>query len=189
MCGELPQLGEENILEDIVMVIEDHIETKDPLEEEDTQMEDPLMEMEDTLTEEDTQVEDPLTEEGTLVEDPLMEVEDPLEEDILMEMGDPLEEENTLVEDPLMEEDPWTSWRTRTTRPSRTPGLVRPIIVQTSQVTLDTTALENTFDTVGQSMMQLARPQDQTNRQLQQHIQQGQASMQAHTGALQQLAT
>ena len=27
-----------------------------------------------------------------------------------------------------------------------------------------------TFDTVGQSMMQLARAQDQTNRQLQQHI-------------------
>ena len=56
-------------------------------------------------------------------------------------------------------------------------------------MTLDTTALENTFDTVGQSMMQLARAQDQTNRQLQQHIQQGQANMQAHTGALQKLAT
>ena len=38
-------------------------------------------------------------------------------------------------------------------------------------------------------MLQLARAQDQTNRQLQQHIQQGQANMQAHTGALQQLAT
>ena len=54
---------------------------------------------------------------------------------------------------------------------------------------MDTTALENTFDTVGQSMLQLARTQDQTNRQLQQHIQQGQLNMQAHTGALQQLAT
>ena len=54
---------------------------------------------------------------------------------------------------------------------------------------LDTSALENTFDTVGQSMLQLARVQDQTNRQLQQHLQQGQANMQAHTGALQQLAT
>ena len=53
-------------------------------------------------------------------------------------------------------------------------GPMRPIIVQTPQVTLDTTALENTFDTVGQSMMHLARAQDQTNRQLQQHIQQGQ---------------
>ena len=62
---------------------------------------------------------------------------------------------------------------------------MRPIIVQTPQVTLDTTGLENTLDTVGQSMMQLARAQDQTNRQLQQHIQQGQANMQAHTRALQ----
>ena len=50
---------------------------------------------------------------------------------------------------------------------------MRPIIVQTAQVTLDTAALENTFDSVGQSMLQLARAQDQTNRQLQQHIQQG----------------
>ena len=55
------------------------------------------------------------------------------------------------------------------------------------QVTLDTTALENTFDTVGQSMLQLARAQDQTNKKLQQHLQQGQFNMQAHTGALQQL--
>ena len=54
---------------------------------------------------------------------------------------------------------------------------------------LDTSALENTFDSVGQSMLQLARAQDQTNRQLQQHIQQGQANMPAYTGALQQLAT
>ena len=38
-------------------------------------------------------------------------------------------------------------------------------------------------------MLQLARAQDQTNRQLQQHLQQGQANMQAHTGTLQQLAT
>ena len=54
---------------------------------------------------------------------------------------------------------------------------------------LDTTALENTFDSVGQSMLQLARAHDQTNRQLQQHFQQGQANMQAHRGVLQQLAT
>ena len=66
---------------------------------------------------------------------------------------------------------------------------MRPIIVQTPQVTLDTSALENTFDSVGQSMLQLARAQDQTNRQLQQHIQQGQLNMQAHMGALQQPAT
>ena len=54
---------------------------------------------------------------------------------------------------------------------------------------LDTSALEITYDSVGQSILQLARAQDQTNRQLQQHIQQGQANMQAHTEALQQLAT
>ena len=66
---------------------------------------------------------------------------------------------------------------------------MRPIIVQQPQVTLDTTALENTFGTVGQSMLQLARAQDQTNRHLQQHLQPGQLNMQAHTGALQQLVT
>ena len=38
-------------------------------------------------------------------------------------------------------------------------------------------------------MLQLARAQDQTNRQLQQHIQQGQLTMQAHKCTLQQLAT
>ena len=57
------------------------------------------------------------------------------------------------------------------------------------QVTLDTTALENTFDTVEQSMLQLARAQDQTSRHLQQHLQQGQLNIQACAGALQQLAT
>ena len=65
---------------------------------------------------------------------------------------------------------------------------MRPVIVQQPQVTLDITALENTFGTVGQSMLQLAKAQDQTNRHLQQHMQQGQLNMQAHTGALQQLA-
>ena len=61
--------------------------------------------------------------------------------------------------------------------------------MQTLQITLDATALENTFDSVGQPMMQLARAQDQTNRQLQQHIQQGQVNLQAHTGVLHQLVT
>ena len=51
------------------------------------------------------------------------------------------------------------------------------------------TLLENTFDSVGQSILQLARAQGQTNRQLQQHLQQGKANMQAHTGTLQQHAT
>ena len=37
-------------------------------------------------------------------------------------------------------------------------------------------------------MLQLARAQDQTNRHLQQHPQQGHINMLAHTGALQQLA-
>ena len=49
--------------------------------------------------------------------------------------------------------------------------------------------MENTFGMVGQSMLQLARDQDQTNRYLQEHLQQGHINMQAHTGALQQLAT
>ena len=59
--------------------------------------------------------------------------------------------------------------------------------MQQPQVTLDTTSLENMFDTMGQSMLQLARVQDQTNHHLQ-HIQQGQLNMQAHAGVLQQLA-
>ena len=165
----------------MAILIEGHIEIEDPLRKGGIQIkvEGHLIE-EHTLIEDllgegiQIEMEDPLEEEDTQEEDPLMEVEDPL-----MEM-----------EDPLMEmEDPWTSWWTRTTRSSRIPGPVRPIIVQTPQVTLDTSALENTFDSVGQSMLQLARAQDQTNRQLQQHIQQGQLYMQAHTGALQQLAT
>ena len=97
---------------------------------------------------------------------------------------------------PLMEEDPLDvledkdHWALKDLLgPQGPPGPMRPIIVQTPQVTLDTTALENTFDTVGQSMIQLARAQSQTNRQLQQHIQQGQANMQAHMGALQKLTT
>ena len=68
--------------------------------------------------------------------------------------------------------------------PQGPPRPVRPVIVQTPHITLDTSALEGTFDTVGQSMLQLARVQDQTNRHLQQHIQQGQLNMQAHTGVL-----
>ena len=60
--------------------------------------------------------------------------------------------------------------------------------MQTPHITLDTSALEGTFDSVGQCMLQLARVQDQTNRHLLQHIQQGQLNMQADTGTLQQLA-
>ena len=68
--------------------------------------------------------------------------------------------------------------------PRGPPGLVRPVVIQQPQVVLDTTALENTFNNMGQSMLQLARAQDQTNHHLQQHIQQGQLNMQAHAGAL-----
>ena len=63
------------------------------------------------------------------------------------------------------------------------------MVIQQPQVVLDTTMLENTFDSMGQSMLQLARAQDQTNCHLQQHTQQGQLNMQAHTGALHQLAS
>ena len=62
------------------------------------------------------------------------------------------------------------------------------MVIQQPQVVLDMTALKNTFDNMGQSMLQLARVQDQTNRHLQQHIQQGQINMQAHAGALHELA-
>ena len=72
--------------------------------------------------------------------------------------------------------------------PQGPPRPIRPVIVQTPQITLDTSAVEGTFDSVGQSMLQLARAQDQTNGCLQQHIQQDQLNMQAHKGTLQQLA-
>ena len=51
-CGELPQQGEENIWEEIViaMVTGDHIKTGDPLTEEGTQVEGLLIEK-DTLIE------------------------------------------------------------------------------------------------------------------------------------------
>ena len=89
------------------------------------------------------EVEDPLIEEDSLVKDHLIEEKDPQ-----MEEEDPLNPHQG--QGPLGPQGP--------------PGSVRLIIVQTPQVTLDITALENTFDTVGQSMMQLARAQDQTNR-------------------------
>ena len=78
--------------------------------------------------------------------------------------------------------------RRGTPGPRGPPGPVRPVVMQQPQVVLDTTALENTFDNMGQSMLELARVQDQTNRHLQQHIQQGQINMQAHAGALHKLA-
>ena len=146
-----------------------------------------------------------------------VEIGDPLmKEDILTKVGDPLTEKDTLIEDlpgedilieretpgrggypgggppdrdggPLDNGEPPSGQGSP--GPEGPPGPVRPIIVQTPQVMLDTLALEDSFDSVGQSMLQLARVQDQTNRQLQQHLQQGQVNMQGYTGALQQLAT
>ena len=79
-------------------------------------------------------------------------MEDPLVmEDHLMEMEDP--------QDVQIEEG--------TPGPRGPPGPVRPVLIQQPQVVLGTTALENTFDNMGQSMLQLARVQDQTNRHLQ----------------------
>ena len=125
------------------MILGGHIEVGDPL-------------MKEAFL---AKVGDPLTEEDILIEDLL-------EEDILIGMGEPLEEEDALVEDPLMEmEDPlvmedllvmgtpWTSWWTRTPGPQGPSEPVRPIILQTPQVMLDALASENTFDTVGQSML------------------------------------
>ena len=126
----------------------DHIEIRDPLKEEGIQVR-----VEGHLMEEDILI----GMEGLLEEDPLMV------EDILMEMEDPL-----MVEGPQWRwRTPWTPQWTRTTRPSRTPGPVRPVIEQTPQGTLDTSALENTFKSAGHSVLQLAMAQDQTNRQLQ----------------------
>ena len=72
--------------------------------------------------------------------------------------------------------------------PRGPPGPIRPVVIQQPQVVLDTTTLQNTLANMGQSMLHLARVQDQTNHHLQQHIQQGQLNMQAHAGALHQLA-
>ena len=85
---ELPHHTEENIQVRVVMVligIEEHMEIKDPLKEEDI-----------NVRMEDNQIEEAIR------------IEDILGEGIQIEMGDPLEEEDPLMmEDPLMEmEDP-----------------------------------------------------------------------------------
>ena len=151
------------------MVIEDHIEIGDPLIKEDIPME----------------VGDALTKEDTLMEEDSLMEEDPLKEDILMEMGDPLEEEVPLMEEDPLDllvdkdhqalKDPWTHETYNSPDPSSDAGY-------------------NCFGKILSTLLgslhyKLARAQDQTNRQLQQHIQQGQVNMQAHTRALQQLAT
>ena len=78
----------------------------------------------------------------------------------------------TLIEEAPWKRIPWwripwwrrTPWGGGPPGPQGPAGPVRPIIVQMPQIILDTTALENTSDTVGQSMMQLSRAKDQTNR-------------------------
>ena len=98
---ETPYQGGGNIQEKVVvmiMLIESHIEIKDPLTVGDTQ----------------------IRVEGHLIEEDIL-IESLLGGDIPIGMEDPLEED-TQEEDPLMEmEDPWTSWWTRTTRSSRLP--------------------------------------------------------------------
>ena len=74
---EPPCQEERNIQEEMMMIIENHIEIGDPLREGDIQI----------------KVEDPLTKEVTLIENLL-------EEDISIEMEDPLIEEDTQEEDP-----------------------------------------------------------------------------------------
>ena len=81
------------------------------------------------------------------------------------------------------------TWKTRTTRPTRTSWTHVPYNSIATPGHFRYNCARNTFGTVGQSMLQLARAQDQTNRYLQEHLQQGQMNMQAHTGALQQFTT
>ena len=70
-------------------------------------------------------------------------------------MGDPL-----MREDPLeMEEIQDTLGGWGLVGPPGPPGLVRPIMVQQPWVTLDAAAVESTFGTVGQSVLQLAGAQ------------------------------
>ena len=114
------------------------IETEDLQEEEDHKMMGgPKIDMEDTLVE-----GDPLMEEGPLIE------EDPPDD------GGPPEGNGGPPRHPDRRGPPG---------PRGSPGPIRPVIMQQPQVVLDTTTLENTFDNMGQSMLQLTRVQDQTN--------------------------
>ena len=65
-----------------------------------------------------------------------------------------------MMEDPNDGGPPRRPGRQGPPGPPGPPGPMHPIIVQQPQVTLDTTMLENTFGTVGQSMLQLPRAQD-----------------------------
>ena len=164
----------------MIMFVEDHIGIRDPLKEGDIPVK-----VEGHLIKEDTQIEDLLGEDIPIEMEGLLEEEDILQEDPPDGDGGPPDGGGP----PGDGGSPGPPGGKGPPDPQGPPGPVRPIIVQTPQVTLDTSALENTFDSVEQSMLELARAQNQTNRQLQQHIQQGQLNMQAHTGALQQHAT
>ena len=167
---EEPQGLEEDILMRVIVTFMtiDHVLDEDILEEEDIIR----IEVEDHHIEKITKIEGILEEE-----DPQMRRGPP-------DDGQPPDDGGS----PGNGRPPRQPGRQGPPGPPGPPGPVHPIIVQQPQVTLDTTTLENTFATVGQSMLQLARAQDQTNRYLQEHLQQGQMNMQVHTGALQQLA-
>ena len=133
---------------DFLMIATAILMTIDPVTIGDTQEEDII----------EKEVEDLLIEKVTKVE-VIQEEEDPL----IMgtpEDGGPPDDGGSPGDGRLLRRLPR---RQGLTGPPGPPGPVCPIIVQQPQVTLDTTALENTFGTVGQSMLQLARAQDQTN--------------------------
>ena len=129
MCKELLQLGEGKVLEEtvIAMVIGDHIKIGDPLTEEGIQME----------------VEDPLTGRSPGVGPP--------GEGYPNRNGRPPGRGGHPSGGPPDGGGgpPGPPGGQGPPGPQRPPGPVRPIIVQTPQVTLDMTALENTFHTVG----------------------------------------
>ena len=194
LCQEGDNIQKRAVM--MIISIMDHIGSKDPLKEEDItdKMKGHLIKMviqREHIPEGDT----PTEMEGLLEEeDPLMEEEPLMEED--PDGGGPPNDRGPPDEGPPDEGPPDGSGGPPgppgghgPPGPQGPPGPVRPIVVQIPQVTSDTSTLEHTFDSVGQSMLQLAQAQDQTNRQLQQHIQQGHLTMQTHTGALEQLAT
>ena len=141
-CQEGGNIQEKVVM--MIMLIEGHIRDWDPLREGDIQIkvEGHLIKKEDILV------------EDLLGEDIPIEMEDPLEEKDIPGGGPPDGNGGPLMEeDPLMEmEDPLDLLVDKDHQVLKDlPGPVRPIIVQTPQVTLDTSALENTFDSVGQS--------------------------------------
>ena len=111
--------------------------------------------------------------------------------------GGPLMMEDPLmVEDPLMMEDPPGNGRPPgrprgqgPPGPPGPPGPVCPIIVQQPQVTLDTTSLKTPLVPLANRCCNWPEHKTKPIGILQEHLQQGQVNIQAHTGTLQQLAT